>query len=126
MGVVQKPQRSSCRENNDLRHAPIWPSDKIRGLDIVRRYHFSPDKQLEFLIATCRCMKDGCVVESGTHEELFTQDGEYAKLYNIQARAFTGEVRLLLVLLLISLRFFLADSRDSAVTKIEIRVVAIP
>ncbi|TFK63113.1 P-loop containing nucleoside triphosphate hydrolase protein [Pluteus cervinus] len=34
------------------------------------------------------CMKDGAIVESGTHEDLMTNEGEYSKLYNIQARAF--------------------------------------
>ncbi|KAF9524476.1 P-loop containing nucleoside triphosphate hydrolase protein [Crepidotus variabilis] len=34
------------------------------------------------------CMKEGAVVESGNHPELMGMDGEYAKLYNIQAKAF--------------------------------------
>jgi hypothetical protein len=34
-------------------------------------------------------MKDAVVAESGTHEELLELNGEYAKLYNIQAQAFT-------------------------------------
>ncbi|KAF9035478.1 hypothetical protein BJ165DRAFT_1509755, partial [Panaeolus papilionaceus] len=33
-------------------------------------------------------MKDGTIAEIGTHEELMKNDGEYAKLYNIQANAF--------------------------------------
>jgi hypothetical protein len=33
-------------------------------------------------------MKDGTVAESGTHSELMLKNGEYAKLYNIQASAF--------------------------------------
>jgi len=33
-------------------------------------------------------MKDGTVAECGTHEELIKLDGEYSKLYNIQADAF--------------------------------------
>ena len=35
-----------------------------------------------------RCMKDGSIVESGKHNDLLAADGEYAKLYNIQASAF--------------------------------------
>ena len=35
-------------------------------------------------------MKDGAVAEAGTHEELMSKDGEYAKLYNIQAEAFSS------------------------------------
>lgn len=33
-------------------------------------------------------MKDGTIAEAGTHVELIEKDGEYAKLYNIQASAF--------------------------------------
>ncbi|KAG6872397.1 hypothetical protein C0995_009987 [Termitomyces sp. Mi166 len=36
------------------------------------------------------CMKDGGIAESGSHEQLMTLDGEYAKLYQIQASAFSG------------------------------------
>ncbi|KAH0826869.1 P-loop containing nucleoside triphosphate hydrolase protein [Lanmaoa asiatica] len=31
------------------------------------------------------CMKDGCVVENGTHAELVRVDGDYAALYHAQA-----------------------------------------
>ncbi|KAG5636717.1 hypothetical protein H0H81_007084 [Sphagnurus paluster] len=34
------------------------------------------------------CMKDGALVECGSHKDLLKLDGEYAKLYNIQAGAF--------------------------------------
>ncbi|KAK0219591.1 P-loop containing nucleoside triphosphate hydrolase protein [Armillaria nabsnona] len=37
------------------------------------------------------CMKDGTIVEAGTHEELMALEGEYAKLYNIQASAFLDD-----------------------------------
>lgn len=33
-------------------------------------------------------MKDGKLVESGTHSELMKEQNEYFKLYNIQAQAF--------------------------------------
>ncbi|KAH6893733.1 P-loop containing nucleoside triphosphate hydrolase protein [Coprinopsis sp. MPI-PUGE-AT-0042] len=36
------------------------------------------------------CMKDGALVEKGTHEELMEVKGEYCKLYKIQADAFTN------------------------------------
>jgi hypothetical protein len=42
-------------------------------------------------MSVLRCMKDGAVAESGTHEELIKLNGEYSKLYNIQANAFCGE-----------------------------------
>ncbi|KAG2366065.1 P-loop containing nucleoside triphosphate hydrolase protein, partial [Suillus spraguei] len=35
------------------------------------------------------CMKGGTVVETGTHQELLNQQGEYAHLYNVQAQAFS-------------------------------------
>jgi ABC-type multidrug transport system fused ATPase/permease subunit len=31
-------------------------------------------------------LKDGCIVETGTHEELLAQDGEYRYLYDLQFR----------------------------------------
>ncbi|KAK0492735.1 P-loop containing nucleoside triphosphate hydrolase protein [Armillaria luteobubalina] len=34
------------------------------------------------------CMKDGNIVETGNHKELVEMNGEYAKLYNMQASAF--------------------------------------
>ena len=34
-------------------------------------------------------MKDGRIEETGTHDQLMKKEGEYAKLYNIQANAFT-------------------------------------
>jgi len=39
-----------------------------------------------------RCMKDGLISEVGTHTELMGKDGEYAKLYNIQAKAFASDI----------------------------------
>ncbi|KAI0074198.1 P-loop containing nucleoside triphosphate hydrolase protein [Panus rudis PR-1116 ss-1] len=38
------------------------------------------------------CMKDGELVEIGKHDELVKKEGEYAKLYNIQARAFSSHL----------------------------------
>jgi len=35
------------------------------------------------------CMKDGMIVESGSHGELMAAAGEYSKLYKIQAQAFS-------------------------------------
>lgn len=33
-------------------------------------------------------MKDGFLVEQGTHDELMEKGGEYHKLHSVQARAF--------------------------------------
>ncbi|KAF7369845.1 P-loop containing nucleoside triphosphate hydrolase protein [Mycena sanguinolenta] len=35
------------------------------------------------------CMKEGKVMELGTHKDLMAREGEYASLYNVQAQAFT-------------------------------------
>jgi len=40
------------------------------------------------VIAHYRVMQDGRLVEQGKHGELVQMDGEYAKLYNLQAEAF--------------------------------------
>lgn len=37
-------------------------------------------------------MKDGQLVESGTHVELMALNGEYHKLYDIQAQAFRDDI----------------------------------
>lgn len=34
-------------------------------------------------------MKDGELIESGTHTELMAKQGEYCALYGVQAKAFT-------------------------------------
>jgi hypothetical protein len=36
-------------------------------------------------------MKAGRIEELGTHTELIKKDGEYAKLFNIQAQAFASD-----------------------------------
>jgi hypothetical protein len=39
------------------------------------------------------CMKEGKLVEQGTHAELVAQKGEYFELYNVQAQAFVTETQ---------------------------------
>ena len=46
--------------------------------------------ELITILMHCRCVKDGKVVETGTHLELLSMDGEYAHLYNVQAQAFSS------------------------------------
>ncbi|KAI0819110.1 P-loop containing nucleoside triphosphate hydrolase protein [Irpex lacteus] len=38
------------------------------------------------------CMKDGQLVEAGTHAQLMALEGEYRRLYDVQARAFTEDI----------------------------------
>ncbi|KAI0086163.1 P-loop containing nucleoside triphosphate hydrolase protein [Irpex rosettiformis] len=38
------------------------------------------------------CMKDGQLVEAGTHAELMALEGEYRRLYDVQAKAFTDDI----------------------------------
>ncbi|KAF8209317.1 P-loop containing nucleoside triphosphate hydrolase protein [Mycena galopus ATCC 62051] len=38
------------------------------------------------------CMKEGSILETGTHDELMARDGEYRKMFNIQATAFEETV----------------------------------
>ncbi|KAL5519597.1 hypothetical protein ACEPAH_1280 [Sanghuangporus vaninii] len=40
------------------------------------------------------CLKDGCLVEQGNHDELLSLNGEYKKLYDVQARAFVSDSKL--------------------------------
>lgn len=35
-------------------------------------------------------MKDGQLVEQGTHDELIVKDGEYCKLFSVQNQAFAN------------------------------------
>ncbi|KAJ7675676.1 P-loop containing nucleoside triphosphate hydrolase protein [Mycena polygramma] len=65
--------------------------EERRGKTMVFVTHrFGPLTKYADLIV---CMKEGRLVESGTHEELIRiTDGEYLKLYNIQAKAFETDV----------------------------------
>ncbi|KAG7442478.1 P-loop containing nucleoside triphosphate hydrolase protein [Guyanagaster necrorhizus] len=58
---------------------------KAKTLVIVT-HRFGPVTRQADLIL---CMKDGTLCESGRHDELLALGGEYAKLYTIQAGAFT-------------------------------------
>jgi ABC-type cobalamin/Fe3+-siderophores transport system ATPase subunit len=61
----------------------------------VQDFAYSPNFLcvLTRILVVSRCMKDGTVAESGTHEQLLKANGEYAKLYNIQASAFADGVQ---------------------------------
>ena len=77
-------------KDDAVRHSSVWTSDEIRRFDCVSV--FSTSCRLTRLIVLFkRCMKDGKLVESGSHSELMDIGGEYAKLYGIQAKAFSSE-----------------------------------
>ena len=44
---------------------------------------------VDSVLKRCSCMKEGIIAEMGTHAELMSNAAEYAKLYNIQADAFS-------------------------------------
>lgn len=39
------------------------------------------------------CLKDGHLVEQGTHTELMQKGGEYKEMYNLQAQGFTDDLQ---------------------------------
>lgn len=59
--------------------------------DLIMYVHYPTFASACSSIGLPSCMKNGRVVESGTHQELMELGGEYSHLYNIQANAF--EVR---------------------------------
>ena len=90
----------SCQREEDdgLRDSSVWASYQTRWPDYVRFFKKSYNVPNIFvcvsdtieLFFVSRCMKEGTVAETGTHEQLMELKGEYAKLYNIQASAFAG------------------------------------
>lgn len=49
---------------------------------ILITHRFSTVRMADFIVV----LEDGCIKESGTHEELLSQKATYAKLYNMQAK----------------------------------------
>lgn len=56
---------------------------------VIVTHRFGPLTRRADLIL---CMKDGRLYESGRHDELLALNGEYARLYNIQAGEFTNDI----------------------------------
>ena len=54
----------------------------------MRTFQTKISSKYQFLTFTCRVMKDGQLIENGNHEDLMAKDGEYKRLYDIQAQAF--------------------------------------
>jgi ABC-type multidrug transport system fused ATPase/permease subunit len=66
---------SSHRFGNLTRHADLILYVRKRGLKIT-------------MLIFARYMKDSVIVEAGTHNELLKRNGEYARIWNLQAQAF--------------------------------------
>jgi ATP-binding cassette subfamily B protein len=64
--------------------------------EMIRRFRCLAERKIAIIIShrlstvtsvDCICfLKDGRIVESGTHDKLMQQQGEYARLFEIQAR----------------------------------------
>lgn len=60
--------------------------------DLIMYVSFSRERSAEFVrrcLSFASCLKEGTVVEAGTHLDLLSKEGEYAHLYNVQAQAFS-------------------------------------
>ena len=72
---------SSHRFGNLTRHA-----DLILCVWLFMRFQMRTNFWLRRLF--CRYMNDSVVVEAGTHDELLNKQGEYARIWMLQAQAF--------------------------------------
>ena len=72
---------SSHRFGNLTRHA-----DLILCVWLFMRFQMRTNFWLRRLL--CRYMNDSVVVEAGTHDELLKKQGEYARIWMMQAQAF--------------------------------------
>lgn len=58
----------------------IFAVQKSVSLSWIIAHRLSTIRNADLIL----CMKDGDIVEQGTHDELMAQDGFYANLYNSQ------------------------------------------
>ena len=58
----------------------IFAVQKSVSLSWIIAHRLSTIRSADLIL----CMKDGDIVEQGTHDELMAQDGFYANLYNSQ------------------------------------------
>ncbi|KAJ7819055.1 hypothetical protein B0H14DRAFT_3738226 [Mycena olivaceomarginata] len=68
VAVVPEPQAGARRQDHALRHRPF--AHLTKHADVIL------------------CLKDGRILETGTHTELMTFEREYCKMFKIQATAF--------------------------------------
>lgn len=52
---------------------------------LIVSHKFSNIKKADYILV----LKNGEIIESGSHQKLMSYQGEYARLYNIQSEAFT-------------------------------------
>ena len=85
-----------------IRDRPTAALDPIAESEMYEKYNSLIDDKTSIFIShrlssTRFCtrilfMKDGKIVEEGSHDELINKDGEYAKMYEIQAHYYQKEV----------------------------------
>jgi len=82
--TVDEPSSALDPEAEYQLFANLRKEKKARTMIFVTHRFGHLTKYADLII----CIKEGVVVETGTHAELLSKGGEYAHLYNIQARAF--------------------------------------
>ena len=51
---------------------------------LMTSHRFSTVRKADEIIV----LKDGAIIERGTHDELYLKNGEYAQMFNLQAEAY--------------------------------------
>ncbi|KAK0191694.1 P-loop containing nucleoside triphosphate hydrolase protein [Armillaria mellea] len=82
--AVDEPSSALDAEGEELLFSNLLQAREGKTMIFVTHRFGHLTKHADLIV----CMKDGAIAEAGTHANLTELDGEYAKLYNIQARAF--------------------------------------
>ncbi|KAF7768394.1 hypothetical protein Agabi119p4_7637 [Agaricus bisporus var. burnettii] len=86
--AVDEPSSALDAEGEDFLLNSLLKEREGKTIVFVTHRFGKLTKQADLII----CMKEGAIVESGMHVELMKNDGEYKKLYDIQASAFRDDV----------------------------------
>jgi ATP-binding cassette subfamily B protein len=57
---------------------------EIGAITILISHRFSTVRMADMVVV----LEDGCIVQTGTHEELSQSEGSYRELYELQSRAY--------------------------------------